>query len=340
MKIEQDIDLRPYNTFGISARCKYFTEVNETEDLQDIRDFLQKHPVPFVIAGGGSNLLFMGDFPGLVILNRLKGMQEVLEDEEFVFVEASAGEIWGDLADYCVSNEWGGMENLAAIPGTVGASAVQNIGAYGVEAADVIHAVYAYDLRSGNAFRFLGAECMFDYRDSIFKRDENKSLFITKVLYRLERVPRIKSFYGAIEAELKKKEIKHPAIGDIRDVVIAIRKSKLPDLKILGSAGSFFKNPVVDSQKASELLLQHPGMPYYPLQTGHIKLAAGWLIDQCGLKGYRTGDAGVYEHQALVLVNYGNASGRDIFELSEYICRAVEEKFGVTLEREVVVIGE
>lgn len=340
MSILQNIDLKPYNTFGVSAVCDYFFRLENAEQLADVGAFLQENPMPFLFLGAGSNLLFVKDFHGLIIQNALQGKREISRDENCVVVDAESGEIWEDFVDYCVENGWGGVENLANIPGTVGASAVQNVGAYGVEAKEAILEVFAQDILTGEKRTFSNAECRFGYRSSIFKETENRNLFITKVRYKLDLQPKIRSFYGAIEQELANKNIAQPNIADIRDAVVSIRKSKLPDVKILGSAGSFFKNPIVDDVFAAALQKEYPEIPFYPLENERTKLAAGWLIEKCGLKGFRKGDAGVHEKQALVLVNYGNAAGKEIFELSKEVQKAVFERFGVVLERETIVVGE
>lgn len=338
MNISWHVDLKPYNTFGISVFCDYFVQLTEVEQLSFIQEFLRRNPMPFLFVGEGSNLLFLNDFHGLVILNNLKGIREITFENDRVIVEAFSGEIWDDFVNHCVTEGWGGVENLAYIPGTVGASAVQNIGAYGIEAKETIYQVFAKNILTGERFAFSNNECRFDYRYSIFKQEKNRSLFITKVRYQLTLKPEVYISYGVIEQELAKRGIIKPKITDIRETVTAIRKAKLPDVKLLGSAGSFFKNPVVDASKADSLKKEFSKAPFYPVDNGKVKLAAGWLIEKCGLKGYRKGDAGIHEKQALVLVNYGNATGKEIFELSQLVQKTVFDTFGIELEREVVAV--
>ena len=338
IRFKKNFSLKNHNTFGIEAHAKSFFEFTE---LNDLTDFLNMEPnwenEPVLILGGGSNLLFLNDYQGLVIHANVPGIKKVNEDQNQVWLEAGAGVNWDELVEYSVFYGWGGMENLSLIPGKVGATAVQNIGAYGVEVQNLIETVNGFDLKNMSEYSISAHDCQFAYRDSIFKQKLKNRFIVTSVVFKLDKFPEYNLGYG----DLKKEAEKFGSINvrNIRKAVIGIRESKLPEPKILGNAGSFFKNPVVGNDTAGQLKLKYDHLPVYASTDGKSKLAAGWLIDQCGWKGYRDGDAGVHEKQALVLVNYGNATGRQIFGLSEKIKQSVFEKFGVELEREVNVIG-
>ncbi len=293
--------------------------------------------LPFVL-GQGSNVLFVNDFRGVVILNRLMGREIVEEDDDHVFLRVNAGESWSDLVDYTVGRGWGGLENLSLIPGTVGAAPVQNIGAYGVELTDVLDSVEAFDFRTGELEVFSRTQCELGYRTSVFKTKRKGKFMVTSIVIKLNKIPEVNIRYKALKEYFEKNPVEEITIRDVNEAVKAIRRSKLPDTSVLGSAGSFFKNPVVSSEVAAELTDCFPGMPVFDMGGNNHKLAAGWLIEQCGWKGKRSGNAGVYEKQALVLVNYGKATGKEIFDLSQQIIESVREKFGITLEREVTVI--
>jgi UDP-N-acetylmuramate dehydrogenase len=288
-----------------------------------------------LILGGGSNILFTKDVQGWVLKNEIKGIRVVQEDEETVWVEAGAGEPWHGLVLHCIEQGWGGLENLSLIPGNTGASPMQNIGAYGVEIKDVFDSLEAWHLQDRAWVRFTGTDCRFGYRESVFKRALKDQFIIASVTYRLRKKPVLHLEYGAIREELERAGVQEPTIKDVSDAVIRIRSSKLPDPARIGNAGRFFKNPEVGSDQFEALRLQWPGIVGYPLPGGHVKLAAGWLIEKAGWKGFRSGDAGCHDKQALVLVNYGHASGSAIYDLSENILQDVHTKFGVTLEREV-----
>ncbi len=337
VRFQKDFSLKDYNTFGIDAHASYFFEFTE---LNDLVDFLKQDTIlgnnPVLIMGGGSNLLFLNDYKGMVFQANIPGIKLINEDSNHVWLEAGAGVDWDELVEYSVFYGWGGMENLSLIPGKVGATPVQNIGAYGVEVKDLIETVNGFDLKTMTEYSIPGHDCRFAYRDSIFKHELKNRFVVTSVVFRLEKFPVYKLEYGNLKSEVEKRG--RVNVRNIREALIDIRQSKLPDLKVTGNAGSFFKNPVVENQQAERLKMQFKSIPAYPASEGKIKLAAGWLIDQCGWKGWREGDAGVHEKQALVLVNYGNATGRQIFGLSEKIKQSVLEKFGVELEREVNVI--
>lgn len=338
IRVYSDFPLKKYNTFNIDAKAKYYFEYTEAEDLADFLMRNKEWPNwQLLIIGEGSNLLFINDFDGLIINPNIPGIQVVHEDRNNVWLEAGAGVVWDQLVDFAVFHNWGGIENLSLIPGKVGAAAVQNIGAYGMEIQNRIESVSGFDLETLSEYTIDAKDCEYAYRDSIFKNRLKERFIITSVVFKLDKFPEFILNYGDLKAETEK--LGNINLRNIRKAVIAIRESKLPDPKVFGNAGSFFKNPIVGSSLADQLLAENPQMPHYPASEGKTKLAAGWLIEQCGWKGFRRGDAGVHEKQALVLVNYGNATGKEIYELSEEICQSVQAKFGVELEREVNVIG-
>lgn len=326
--------LKPYNTFGVDAGAKYFFEFTELADLEVFlgsnRSWKEEK---LLVLGAGSNILFLDDFDGLVIRPNVPGIKTVHEDSHHEWLEAGAGETWDELVQYAVAYGLGGIENLSLIPGTVGAAPVQNIGAYGQEVCNVVEKVNGYDLEKGEAVSFSADECRFGYRNSIFKSYLKNRFIITSVVFKLDKFPEYRLGYGQLKEKVEEKG--EVDLHSIRESVIGIRTSKLPDVTELGNAGSFFKNPVVDAEVAEKLQSQFEKVPVYPGGEGKIKLAAGWLIDRAGWKGYREGDAGVHHKQALVLVNHGNATGKEIFDLSEKIKQSVFEKFGIELEREV-----
>lgn len=333
--IQHNISLKPYNTFGIEVCSSLFVEVKTVDEIKSV---LLENKNELLILGGGSNILFTNNFNGLVVKNNLKGTEIVSENNEEVILKVGAGEVWHEFVMFCVEKNWAGIENLALIPGTVGASPMQNIGAYGVEVKDVITEVEALSLEDFSIQKFTNSRCEFDYRSSVFKTTQKGKYFITSVTFRLSKKAKINSSYGAIEDELKSMGIINPTIKDISKAVINIRTSKLPDPKEIGNSGSFFKNPVVSFSKKNELLEKYPSMPYYLQNNGTFKIAAGWLIETCGWKGKRIEDFGVHVKQALVLVNYGGATGSQIYQLSVEIIKSVQNTFGIELEREVNII--
>lgn len=335
MNFQHNISLKSFNTFGIDVQSASFVEVNRVAELKQL---LKDNKEEILILGGGSNILFTQNYAGLVIKNNIKGIEIISEDKQEIILKVGAGENWHDFVMYCVSKNYAGLENLSLIPGTVGASPMQNIGAYGIEVKDVIFEVEALRLDNFTLQKFTNEECQFDYRSSIFKTTQKGNYFITSVTFLLSKKAKINSSYGAIEDELKSMGIINPTIKDISKAVINIRTSKLPDPKEIGNSGSFFKNPVVSFSKKNELLEKYPAMPYYLQNNGKFKIAAGWLIEVCGWKGKRIGDYGVHAKQALVLVNYGSATGSQIFQLSEEIIKSVQNTFGIELEREVNII--
>lgn len=330
--------LRKQHTFGTNATARFYFEFTEKEDLEGyISTTKEWQELPVLILGGGSNLLFVSDFPGIIINPNVPGLKVVHEDRNNVWLEVGAGVNWDEVVHFAVFNQWGGIENLSLIPGKTGAAAVQNIGAYGMELQNRIESVTGFDLETQTEYTLEAADCKYAYRDSIFKHELKNRFIITGVVIKLDKFPEFILNYGDLKAEVEKTGFVN--LRTIRNTVIRIRETKLPDPQVIGNAGSFFKNPVVETGFAEQLLAKNPEMPHYPAGEGKTKLAAGWLIQQCGWKGFRRDDAGVHEKQALVLVNYGNATGKEIYDLSEEICQSVREKFGVELEREVNVIG-
>lgn len=336
MQVLENFPLKDLNTFGVAANARYYAAFDSIASLNDI---LSKYPgQPLLILGGGSNVLLTKDFEGLVLKNDIRGIRKVSEDAEFVYIRAGAGENWHQFVLHTIEQGWGGLENLSLIPGCVGASPMQNIGAYGVEIKDVFEQLTAFHLNERSNYTFRAQACEFGYRESVFKRKYKGQFVIADVTFRLRKQPVLNTSYGAIAAELKARGIEHPTIRDVSDVVISIRQSKLPDPKETGNAGSFFKNPSVTIPQFDALKKQYPDIVAYLNPDGTMKLAAGWLIEQAGWKGYRQGDAGVHARQALVLVNHGQATGAEIVALSEQIIASIKEKFGVELEREVNIV--
>ena len=339
MKIQGNVSLKPYNTFGIDANAKYFSAFSNVGELKELLNNSQlQTPNPKLILGGGSNILLTKNFDGLVLKNEIKRIEVVKEDEEYIYMKVGAGENWHQFVMHCVKNNYAGVENLSLIPGNVGASPMQNIGAYGVEIKDVFYGLEAFHLHDKTTVKFSLNDCAFGYRESVFKNKYKGQFVITSVVYRLNKVPKFTTSYGAIQHELEKMGVKELSIAAISQAVINIRSSKLPDPKEVGNAGSFFKNPQILKHELHELERIHTNVPSFSVDADHVKIPAGWLIEQCGWKGYRKGDAGCYPKQALVLVNYGNASGSEIFALSEEILQSVKSKFSIELEREVNII--
>lgn len=340
--IQENISLKPYNSFGIDALARYFVPFRSEEELDEI--LALSLPGPVMVLGGGSNLLFTKDFNGLVLKNEISGITELHEDSEYVYVRAGAGENWHRFVQYCIGRGWAGAENLSLIPGNVGATPMQNIGAYGVEIEDIFWDLEAFHIRDKRKVTFTNADCEFGYRESVFKKKFKDQFVILNVTYRLRKHPRFNTSYGAIEAELVKMGIKELSLETVSQAVINIRRSKLPDPLIMANAGSFFKNPELSVTKFEQLRTNFPSIIAYPLTNGNVKLAAGWLIENCGpqpgisWKGFRSGSVGCHDRQALVLVNYGDASGVEIYQLSEEILQSVKSTFGVTLEREVNIL--
>jgi len=338
MTLLENCSIKPYTTFGIEAKARYFAKVSSIEELTQVLDHPLVTGLPVLILGGGSNLLFTKDFKGLVIKIEFKGITVNSHNQDIVLVTAGAGEEWDHFVSYCVENGYAGLENLSLIPGVVGTCPVQNIGAYGVEVKDTIDHVTVYDRSTGQVCKLTNAECHFGYRESIFKYAAKGRYIITAVTFRLKLNPEFHTRYGAIGKELATMGVETLTISDIRNAVISIRTHKLPDPLIIGNAGSFFKNPSIDARQYRRLHDTFPGIVAFELADGSFKLAAGWLIEQCGWKGFRKGDAGVHAHQALVLVNYGSATGSEMLALATDIQSSVKTKFDIDLEMEVNIV--
>jgi UDP-N-acetylmuramate dehydrogenase len=337
MLIDRYISLKKYNTFGLDYMAECVIHLKTEEEAVSLFKNQNSCKKPFLIIGGGSNLLFTSDFKGTILLPQFTGINVEEEDQNSVVISAGAGVSWDKLVEWTVDNGYGGLENLSLIPGMVGATPVQNIGAYGVEVKDYIEKVRAVSVEDGSIVEFSNKDCRFDYRNSIFKGEKKNRYLITKVYYRLTTKPLLKLDYGSLNDEINK--LGDITLKNVRQAVINIRKSKLPDPEYIGNAGSFFKNPVVTTDFAEHLKKSYSQIPAYDDMSGCTKLAAGWLIDQCGWKGKNIGNAGVHDKQALVLVNNGNATGKEIWFLSEKIKESVRDKFGIELEREVEVVG-
>lgn len=335
MQVLENISLKKCNTFGIDANAKYLFSFNSIDALREIAESgLYKNEKQNLVLGGGSNILFTKNFDGIVLKNELKGIECIGEDENHYYVKAAAGERWHTFVLHCINNNYAGVENLSLIPGNVGASPMQNIGAYGVEIKDVFHSLQAFHKKEKTIVEFQNRDCNFGYRESVFKNTYKDEFVILNVTYKLNKKPVFHTQYGAIEKALEAMGIQDLSIQHISEAVIHIRQSKLPDPAIIGNAGSFFKNPVISIEQFKILKNQFSNIVAYPFNNA-IKLAAAWLIESCGWKGYRNGDAGCHEKQALVLVNFGHSTGSEIFELSEKIIDSVKSKFGVLLDREV-----
>ena len=334
---EKHPSLKPYNTFGIDVKADFLTTIQTIDDLEVVlRDEKLKH-LDKLILGGGSNILLTRNFNGLVLLNRISGIRNLREDDEFVWVKAGAGVVWQEFVMWAIDHGYGGVENLSLIPGSVGAGPMQNIGAYGVELKDVFHELEAFNLETLETATFNAEQCKFGYRESVFKHELKNRFFICSVTFKLNKNPILNTSYGAIQQELERMGVKNPGVRDVSNAVINIRKSKLPDPAVLGNSGSFFKNPEVEVELLEKIKISFPNVVAYPTTPGKVKLAAGWLIEQCGWKGKVVGHTGSHKDQALVLVNYGGASGAEIYELALKIRDSVIEKFGVRIDPEVNV---
>jgi UDP-N-acetylmuramate dehydrogenase len=336
MQFHQNFNLSHLNTFGIQSAAEYFAAFNNIDELNKQLNQLPKEPL--MILGGGSNILITQAIQGTVLQNKIMGIDIIEETENEVIVRVGAGEVWHDFVMWAVKNNYGGVENLSLIPGSVGAGPMQNIGAYGVEIKDVLLNVEAFHIQNREVHTFSNEACEFGYRESIFKRYLKGAYIIAYVSFRLSKSPELNLEYGAIREVLNERNINNPSIKDVSDAVIHIRQSKLPDPKIIGNAGSFFKNPAVTKEHFEELQKRYPNIPAYPLNENHVKVPAGWLIEQAGWKGKDFGSYGVHDKQALVLVNRGGASGQEIFDLSTQIMEDIHQKFGIALEREVNVV--
>lgn len=337
MRIEENFSLEKYNTFRLPVRTRWFMEYDNEEDLQKILsdEYFQENISIHI--GGGSNLLFLNDYNGIVVHSQIKGIEVIEEKDDYLLLRIGAAEIWDDVVAYTVAKGWGGIENLSHIPGETGAAAIQNIGAYGVEIKDVIATVEAYNQFTTEKRIFTNAECEYAYRYSFFKNEHNDPYIVTHIVLRLDKNPKNYCLdYGQLCAELGEKTLS-PA--SVREAVIRVREQKLPDPAIIGNAGSFFMNPVISLMEFEKIKESYPAVPSYPASDGKVKVSAGWLIEQCGFKGKRYDSVGIYDKQALVLVNFGDATGNDIAILAESIRNAVRNKFGIELIPEVKYVG-
>lgn len=335
MNLQSNISLKQYNTFGIDVYAKYLFAFSSTDDLQYFLSDKSFQKEEKLVLGGGSNILFTKNVEAVILKNEIKGIELIEETENHFIVKAGAGVAWHEFVMYCIQKGYAGIENLALIPGNVGASPMQNIGAYGVEIKDVFHSLEAIRISDNKKVILTKSECEFGYRESVFKHAYKNQFVITSVIYQLNKKPEFHILYGAIKEELDRLQIHDLSINAIAQAVMNIRMSKLPDPKIIGNAGSFFKNPEIDSSFFNELKIKFPQIVGYANKSDRIKVAAGWLIENCGWKGYRIGDAGCHDKQALVLVNFGNATGNEVFDLSEKIIESVRNKFAIQLHREV-----
>lgn len=335
MTFQSNFSLKKYNTFGIDAKAKQFVAIHTKEELAA----LLHNEKDIFILGGGSNMLLTKDIDKLVVHIDLKGIEIVDSSDDFVWVKANAGENWHEFVLYCIENNYGGIENLSLIPGNVGTTPIQNIGAYGIEIKDTFFSCEAMEIETQEIKTFDNASCQFGYRESVFKNELKNKYIITAVTFKLSKRNHIlNTSYGAIETELKAQNITQPTLRDVSNAVIAIRKSKLPDPKELGNSGSFFKNPIIKKTDYEKILKTHPQMPHYNVSEQEVKIPAGWLIEQAGFKGKRFKDAGIHKNQALVLVNYGNATGSEILAVSKNIQETILELFGICIEAEVNII--
>lgn len=338
MKLQSDFPLKALNTFGIDVKARYFARFESVEKLQQLLALPELQHRDKLILGGGSNLLFTKDFDGVVLQNSITGIEMQREDEDEVYVKVGGGEVWHDFVLYALQQNYGGIENLSLIPGTVGASPLQNIGAYGVELKDVFHELEAVHLQTGEVRTFDNTTCRFGYRESIFKNELKGQFVVTTVVFRLSKKHKLNTSYGAITTTLQEMQVQQPSIQDVSAAVCHIRQSKLPDPKQIGNAGSFFKNPEIQLEQYEQLKAQYPTIPSYPVTPTTVKVPAGWLIEQCGWKGKVIDNYGVHKNQALVLVNFGGAKGEHVRQLAFDIIDSVEEKFGIRLHPEVNIL--
>ncbi len=337
--IQENISLKNLNTFGIDAKTHYFCEVNTLADIQTILCAQHWRDVPKLVLGEGSNILLTQDFPGLVMKMQIPGIQVIRENEDHVWINAGAGESWHNLVLFCLENQYAGVENLSLIPGTVGAAPMQNIGAYGVELTQVFDSLRAVRISDAVIHEFKHADCHFGYRESVFKNQFKNQYIIADVTLRLNKKPVFHIEYGALKQVLAEKSIETEInIRKISDAVIKIRREKLPDPKVIGNAGSFFKNPVVSNKQFHYLHSQYPELPHYLIDQDHYKIPAGWLIEQCHWRGRRFGNVGVHQHHALVLVNYGGGSGKEVHQLAQAIQDSVKGKFAIEIQPEVNIV--
>jgi len=333
LQVQAQVSLKAFNTFGVDVRAQLFAEAHSDDDVREALAYATSHDVPLLVIGGGSNLLLTADIPALVLRMAARGIRVLSDDGNRVVIEAEAGEPWHSFVQYTLAQGFAGLENLSLIPGTVGAAPMQNIGAYGVEIKDVFAGLTALDRESGELRDFSLEQCNFGYRDSVFKQQPGRWL-ILRVRFKLDRAAHLHLEYGPVRQRLSEQGIEQPTPSDVSRAICSIRSEKLPDPAVLGNAGSFFKNPLVPAAVVTQIKAQHPDLVAYPQADGQMKLAAGWLIERAGWKGFRDGDAGVHKLQALVLVNYGTASGLQLLDLAQRIQKDIAERFHVELEME------
>ena len=339
MLIKENVSLKPYNTFGVEAIAKYFAVVSNQDEVREILNWTKENNQKILLLSGGSNMLIVNDWDGLALKIEMHGIEIVESNEDEAIVKVNSAEVWNDFVQWCIERDLGGLENLSLIPGRAGTAPIQNIGAYGVEIKDTMTELTALEIATGQLRTFTNEQCKFGYRDSVFKNELKGQYLILDVSFKLtKKNHKLHTEYGAIRNELAQMGIDKPTIKDVAQAVIKIRQSKLPDPKKIGNSGSFFKNPVIDQKLFDELKLKFPEIVGYPSGDDKVKVAAGWLIENAGWKGKRFEDAGVHKDQALVLVNYGNATGKEIYDLSEKIIQDIFEKYNIHLEREVNVI--
>lgn len=339
MLIKENVSLKPYNTFGVEAIAKYFAVASNQDEVREILNWTKENNQKILLLSGGSNMLIVNDWDGLALKIEMHGIEIVESNEDEAIVKVNSAEVWNDLVQWCIERDLGGLENLSLIPGRAGTAPIQNIGAYGVEIKDTMTELTALEIATGQLRTFTNEQCKFGYRDSVFKNELKGQYLILDVSFKLtKKNHKLHTEYGAIRNELAQMGIENPTIKDVAQAVIKIRQSKLPDPKKIGNSGSFFKNPIIDQKLFDELKLKFPEIVGYPSGDDKVKVAAGWLIENAGWKGKRFEDAGVHKDQALVLVNYGNATGKEIYDLSEKIIQDIFEKYNIHLEREVNVI--
>jgi len=338
MELFENFSLKKFNTFGMDVSARWFAEISLPHDYEELLSFYHETKIPLLPLGGGSNILFTKNYEGLAAKISTKGFKKLSEDDTSATIDVAAGELWEDLIRFCITEELYGLENLSGIPGQVGSSPIQNIGAYGTEVKNCIKEVYAISLDDGSRIKFTQPECNFGYRDSIFKRQLKGKVIITNVVFHLSKTPDFHLEYGGVAEEVRRISSNEPDLATVSKAICNIRDQKIPNPKEVGSAGSFFKNPMIEEEQFNQLIVRFPKMPHYTAADNRHKLSAGWLIDQCGWKGHRTGDAGVNEHQALILVNYKSATGTEILDISKKIQKSILEKFGIYLEPEVNIL--
>ena len=339
MPVQKHVPLQALHTFGVDIHTNYYSLINDPALLQELLNNKLLKPLRKIVIGSGSNVLFVKDFEGWVIHMAINEIKKIQEDNKTLLLRVGGGVLWHNLVLYCIERSYAGIENLSLIPGTVGAASIQNIGAYGVEFSEVLEYLEVLEIKTGIIKKFTKEDCAFEYRDSIFKNSFKDAYIILFAAIRLQKQPTFRTSYGAIEETLNKMEVKEMSIKAISDAIIHIRKQKLPDPKFIGNAGSFFKNPIIKRNQLAELISKYPDLPTFATKNEEVKISAAWLVEQCGWKGYKNNQVGVHPNQALVLVNYGRATGQEVYDLAQEIQRSVKKKFDILLEAEVNIIN-